>query len=124
MEKRSDPIPEEEGSTKSLPKRGHQFIIAKPSPSKSARKPHGSSNMQTASLLSHNTSSDSDNSDLEKGKLMKPKQQKKNFSLGDSDDDDDEEGGIQMKRTWELFIWKHVEGHLTYLFNVLKFNLI
>jgi hypothetical protein len=35
---------------------------------------------------------------LEKGKLMKPKQQqKKNFSLGDSDDDD--EGGIQMKRS-------------------------
>lgn len=53
--------------------------------------------MQTASLLSHNTSSDSENSDLEKGKLMKPKQQKKTFSLGDSDDDDDD--GIQMKRT-------------------------
>lgn len=107
----SDPIPEEEGSTKSLPKRGHQFIIVKPSPSKSARKPH-TSNLQTASLLSHNTSSDSENSDLEKGKLMKPKQQKKNFSLGDSDDDD--EGGIQMKKTWELFIWKHVERRLTY----------
>lgn len=116
---KSDAIPEEEGSTKSLPKRGHQFIIAKPSPSKSARKPH-SSNMQTASLLAHNTSSDSENSDVEKGKLMKPKQQKKKFSLGDSDDDDD--GGIQMKRTWELFIWKHFEGHLTYLFAFDLFN--
>lgn len=77
--------------------------------------------MQTASLLAHNTSSDSENSDLEKGKLMKPKQQKKKFSLGDSDDDDDE-GGIQMKRTWELFIWKHIDGHLTYLFAFGLFN--
>jgi hypothetical protein len=96
LKKCSDPIPEEESFTKSLPKRGHQFIIAKPSPSK-AKKPQ-SSNLQTASLLAHNTSSDSENSDLEKGKLMKPKQQqKKNFSLGDSDDDD--EGGIRMKRS-------------------------
>lgn len=49
------------------------------------------------SLLSHNTSSDSENSDVEKGKLMKSKPQKKNFSLGDSDDDDVQEE-LQPKR--------------------------
>jgi hypothetical protein len=52
--------------------------------------------MQKASLLVPNSSTDSDNSDVEKGKLMKPKKQKKTFALGDSDDDDDE--GLGGKR--------------------------
>ena len=94
-----DSIPEEgQGCTKSLPKqRGHQLLISKPSPRPT--RSHHSSSMQTASLLSHHTDSDSDNSDeVEKGKLMKPKQQKKTFSLGDSDDDE-EQSGLQMKRT-------------------------
>lgn len=87
-----NPIPEESQSI-NLPKRGLQLLTSKQSP-KPARNHH--SNKPTTSLLTHNTSSDSENSDLERGKLMKPKQQKKTFSLGESDEDDDE---LQTKRT-------------------------
>lgn len=73
--------------------------------------------MQKASLLQPNSSTDSDNSDVEKGKLMKPKKQKK-FALGDSDDDDDEDLG--GKRPWELFIWgtKSIQNEF-FLFNLI-----
>lgn len=88
-----DPIPEEgQGSTKSLPKRGHRLLSEKQSPTNSVDRLR---NMQKASLLAHRSSSDSDNSDKEHGRLMKPKKQKKNFSLGDSDDDDDDAQGSQ-----------------------------
>lgn len=96
-----DSIPEEnQNSAKPLPMRGHQLLTVKQSP-KHSRNHHSS--MQTASLLSHNTSSDSDNSDVEKGKLMKPKQHKKNFSLGEASDDDEDQEGLQMKRTWAIY---------------------
>lgn len=92
--KSRDPIPEENpDNAKSAPKRGHQLLVAKGSP-KNSRQRQG--NMQTTSLLAHHTSSDSDNSDVERGKLMKMKKPKKNFSLGDSDDDEDE--GLEIKR--------------------------
>lgn len=82
-----EPIPEEiQDSAKSATKRVHQLLVVKNSP-RNLR--HHQGNMQTASLLSHNTSSDSENSDVERGKLMKAKKQKKNFSLGDSDEDDE-----------------------------------
>lgn len=85
-----DAIPEEtQGSTKSLPKRGHQLLVGRQSPVGSLDR---NRRMQKKSLLSHNSSSDSD-SDKEHGKLMKQKKPKKNFSLGDSDDDDDEQRG-------------------------------
>lgn len=45
--------------------------------------------MQMTSLLAHNSSSESEISDVEQGKLMKPKKQRNNtFTLGDSDNDD------------------------------------
>lgn len=50
---------------------------------------------------------------------MKPKQQKKTFSLGESDEDDDE---LQTKRTWELIIWVH-ETFETFLFYLAQFVL-
>lgn len=52
--------------------------------------------MQKASLLSHLTSSESDGSDVEQGKLMKNSKKTKSFSVGDSEGEDDDEGA---KRT-------------------------
>lgn len=60
------------------------MIAMKPSPP--TRDKH--KNKQSASLLSHNTSSESD-SDFEHGKLMPPKKSVNKFTLGDSDDDTD-----------------------------------
>lgn len=77
-----------------LLKQGHQMIAVKPSPP--TRDKH--KNKQSASLLSHNTSSESD-SDFEHGKLM-PKKTVNKFTLGDSDDD------TEKKKTWETFIWE------------------
>lgn len=62
------------------------MIAVKPSPP--TRDKH--KNKQSASLLSHNTSSESD-SDFEHGKLMRPKKNLNKFTLGDSDDNDDTE---------------------------------
>lgn len=91
-----DAIPEEsqESSMKFL-KQGHQMIAVKPSPP--TRDKH--KNKQSASLLSHNTSSESD-SDFEHGKLMRPKKNLSKFTLGESDDETED------KKTWETFIWK------------------
>lgn len=51
--------------------------------------------MQKKSLLKH-SSSESDGSEVEHGKLMKNKTRKKSFTVGsDDDDDDDDEGGIR-----------------------------
>lgn len=48
--------------------------------------------MQKTSLLSHHTSSESEGSDVEQGKLMKNKKRKKSFTVGDSEGEDDDEG--------------------------------
>lgn len=81
-----DAIPEEgPGCTKSLPKQRHQLLISKPSPKNTRDR---NRNMQMTSLLAHNSSSESETSDVEHGKLMKPNKQRNNFTLGDSDNDD------------------------------------
>lgn len=102
-------IPEEKpDAEKPAPKKGQQYIVVKTSPKSSHRGRSGtnsSANQQTRGLLSHSSDSE-DATDDANEKLMKPEQKKtkKHFSVG-SDDDDDDDGGLQMKRSWELFIW-------------------